>query len=43
MGIPVLGELGFGHCAAQRTMPLGVAAELDTSAQRLSVLQPALR
>ncbi|WP_338595654.1 LD-carboxypeptidase [Saccharopolyspora sp. SCSIO 74807] len=43
LGIPVLGELGFGHCAAQRTMPLGVAAELDTSAQRLSVLQPALR
>ncbi|WP_243788829.1 LD-carboxypeptidase [Saccharopolyspora gloriosae] len=43
LGIPVLWELGFGHCAAQRTVPLGVAAELDTAAQRLSILQPALR
>ncbi|MEU6133160.1 LD-carboxypeptidase [Saccharopolyspora sp. NPDC047091] len=43
LGVPVLWELGFGHCAAQRTVPLGVAAELDTAAQRLSVLQPALR
>lgn len=42
LGVPVLWELGFGHCAAQRTIPLGVAAELDTDAQRLSILQPAL-
>ncbi|NYI83808.1 muramoyltetrapeptide carboxypeptidase [Saccharopolyspora hordei] len=42
LGVPVLWELGFGHCTAQRTIPLGVAAELDTDAQRLSVLQPAL-
>lgn len=42
LGIPVLWELGFGHCPAQRTVPLGVSAELDTSAQRLTVLQPAL-
>ncbi|MER7011325.1 LD-carboxypeptidase [Saccharopolyspora sp. NPDC000359] len=42
LGVPVLWELGFGHCTAQRTIPLGVAAELDTDAQRLSILQPAL-
>ncbi|WP_406689682.1 LD-carboxypeptidase [Saccharopolyspora sp. ID03-671] len=43
LGVPILWELGFGHCEAQRTVPLGVAAELDADAQRLSVLQPALR
>ncbi|RRO18088.1 LD-carboxypeptidase [Saccharopolyspora rhizosphaerae] len=43
LGVPVLWELGFGHCDAQRTVPLGVAAELDADAQRLSILQPALR
>ncbi|MER7078800.1 muramoyltetrapeptide carboxypeptidase [Saccharopolyspora kobensis] len=42
LGVPILWELGFGHCAAQRTVPLGVAAELDTDAQRLSILKPAL-
>lgn len=43
LGVPIMWELGFGHCDAQRTIPLGVAAELDTDAQRLSILQPALR
>ena len=43
LGVPILWDLGFGHCEAQRTIPLGVAAELDADAQRLSVLQPALR
>ncbi len=42
LGIPVVWELGFGHCTGQRTVPLGVAAELDTDAQRLSILRPAL-
>lgn len=42
LGVPILWELGFGHCAAQRTVPLGVAAELDTDAQRLSILKPVL-
>ncbi|EQD87544.1 peptidase U61 [Saccharopolyspora erythraea D] len=42
LGIPIVWELGFGHCDAQRTIPLGVAAELDTDARRLSILQPAL-
>ncbi|MFR9728747.1 S66 peptidase family protein [Saccharopolyspora sp. MS10] len=43
LGVPVLWELGFGHCPAQRTVPLGVTAELDTAARTLSILQPALR
>lgn len=43
LGVPVLGELGFGHCVGQRTVPLGVAAELDTAARGLSLNQPALR
>lgn len=43
LGIPVVWELGFGHCSGQRTVPLGVAAELDANAHRLSILQPALR
>ncbi|MEB3367124.1 S66 peptidase family protein [Saccharopolyspora mangrovi] len=43
LGVPILWDLGFGHCEAQRTIPLGVAAELDADAQRLTVLQPALR
>jgi muramoyltetrapeptide carboxypeptidase len=42
LGVPIAWELGFGHCAAQRSVPLGVAAELDTDAHRLTVLQPAL-
>lgn len=43
LGIPVVWELGFGHCPGQRTVPLGVAAELDTDAHRLSILHPTLR
>ncbi|WP_310278434.1 S66 peptidase family protein [Haloactinomyces albus] len=42
LGIPILEELGFGHCADQRTIALGVAAELDTEARQLTLLQPAL-
>ena len=43
LGVPVLGELGFGHCAGQRTIPLGVSAELDTAARTLSLNRAALR
>nr|WP_228046084.1 LD-carboxypeptidase [Saccharopolyspora sp. HNM0983] len=43
LGVPVLGGLGFGHCAGQRTVPLGVAAEVDTAARALSLTRPALR
>ncbi|RCW40434.1 muramoyltetrapeptide carboxypeptidase [Halopolyspora algeriensis] len=42
LGIPILGELAFGHCAGQHTVPLGVAAELDADARQLTLLQPAL-
>lgn len=43
LGVPIMWELGFGHCAAQRTVPLGVAAELDADARRLTISNPALR
>ncbi len=42
LGVPVGWELGFGHCAGQATVPLGVPAELDADAGTLTVLQPAL-
>ncbi len=42
LGVPIVWELGFGHCPNQRTIPLGTAAELDTDAHRLTLLQPAL-
>lgn len=42
LGVPVVWDLGFGHCAGQLTVPLGVAAELDAEAATLTVLQPAL-
>jgi muramoyltetrapeptide carboxypeptidase len=42
LGVPVVGELGFGHCPEQLTMPLGVEVELDAGARTLTVLEPAL-
>jgi muramoyltetrapeptide carboxypeptidase len=38
LGVPILGELGFGHCADQFTVPLGVDVELDADARTLTVL-----
>ncbi|MGZ3145422.1 S66 peptidase family protein [Lentzea chajnantorensis] len=38
LGVPVLGDFGFGHCAGQWTLPLGVAAELDAAAATLRLL-----
>jgi muramoyltetrapeptide carboxypeptidase len=35
LGVPVLGDFGFGHCAGQWSVPLGVPAVLDTSARSL--------
>ena len=29
LGVPVVEELGFGHCATALTIPLGVPAVLD--------------
>lgn len=38
LGVPVLGEFGFGHCAGSWSLPLGVPAELDASAGSLTLL-----
>jgi muramoyltetrapeptide carboxypeptidase len=43
LGIPTIWELGFGHCPAQLTVPLGVPAELDADNGTLTMLEPALR
>ncbi|WP_092927897.1 S66 peptidase family protein [Actinopolyspora alba] len=37
LGVPVLWELGFGHCDGQLTVPLGVSAELDAEAGTLTL------
>ncbi|ANZ40760.1 hypothetical protein BBK82_36980 [Lentzea guizhouensis] len=38
LGVPVLGEFGFGHCAGQWTLPLGARAVLDASAGTLTLV-----
>ncbi|KJS52968.1 LD-carboxypeptidase [Streptomyces rubellomurinus] len=42
LGIPVLWELGFGHCPSSLTVPLGVPALLDADAGTLTLDLPAL-
>lgn len=42
LGIPILGELGFGHGEDPVTVPLGVQATLDADAGTLSLSTPAL-
>lgn len=42
LGIPTIWELGFGHCPAQLTVPLGAEARLDADNGTLTILQPAL-
>jgi muramoyltetrapeptide carboxypeptidase len=42
LGVPILGELGFGHGADPITVPLGVRAHLDADAGTLVVAEPAL-
>ncbi|MGV9555542.1 S66 peptidase family protein [Streptomyces sp. NPDC003522] len=42
LGVPVVEELGFGHCDGALTVPLGVAAELDADAGTLTLAAPAL-
>ncbi|WP_454859954.1 S66 peptidase family protein [Promicromonospora soli] len=42
LGVPILGELGFGHGPDPVTVPLGVSAELDADAGTLTLDQPAL-
>ncbi|MFJ9538401.1 LD-carboxypeptidase [Streptomyces sp. NPDC101225] len=43
LGVPVVEEFGFGHCAGALTVPFGVTAELDADAGTLTLAQPALR
>jgi muramoyltetrapeptide carboxypeptidase len=43
LGVPVVEEFGFGHCAGALTIPFGVAAELDADAGTLTLDEPALR
>ena len=38
LGVPILGDFGFGHCAGQWSLPLGVEAALDVDARTLTVL-----
>ncbi|MFE1439587.1 LD-carboxypeptidase [Streptomyces sp. NPDC058739] len=42
LGVPVVEEFGFGHCAGAVTVPFGVAAELDADAGALTLAAPAL-
>ncbi|MGX1565257.1 S66 peptidase family protein [Streptomyces sp. NPDC055506] len=42
LGVPVVEEFGFGHGEGALTMPLGMAAELDTVIGTLTFDQPAL-
>lgn len=42
LGVPVLAGADIGHGRSQRTYPLGVRAELDTSAGALRLCTPAL-
>ncbi|MFB6893723.1 LD-carboxypeptidase [Kitasatospora sp. NPDC056327] len=42
LGIPVVWELGFGHCPSPLTVPLGVPALLDADAGTLTLDLPAL-
>ncbi|MFF0838064.1 MULTISPECIES: LD-carboxypeptidase [unclassified Streptomyces] len=43
LGVPVLEEIGFGHCDGALTVPFGVTAELDADAGTLTLDEPALR
>lgn len=42
LGIPVVWEMGFGHCADQLTIPLGAQATLDGDLCTLTLDAPAL-
>ncbi|GAA1917414.1 LD-carboxypeptidase [Streptomyces sodiiphilus] len=42
LGVPVVEELGFGHCPEPLTVPLGVPAVLDAGAATLTFEVPAL-
>lgn len=42
LGVPVVEEIGFGHCDGALTVPFGVTAELDADAGTLTLDEPAL-
>jgi len=42
LGVPMLGEFGFGHVASAPTLPLGVEALLDADLGTLTFPSPAL-
>jgi muramoyltetrapeptide carboxypeptidase len=42
LGVPMVWELGFGHCSPSLSVPLGVAATLDAEAGTLTLDEPAL-
>ena len=42
LGVPIVGELGFGHGPDPMTVPLGTGAELDADAGTLTLDLPAL-
>jgi muramoyltetrapeptide carboxypeptidase len=42
LGIPVVWEMGFGHCSDQLTIPLGAQATLDGDLCTLTLDEPAL-
>ncbi|HEX6355041.1 LD-carboxypeptidase [Actinophytocola sp.] len=42
LGIPVVWEFGFGHCADQLTIPLGAEATVDADQGTLTLREPAL-
>ncbi len=42
LGVPIVGELGFGHGPGAITVPLGVPATLDAAAAALTLEIPAL-
>lgn len=43
LGVPVVEEFGFGHCAPALTVPLGLEATLDADEGTLKFAEPALR
>jgi muramoyltetrapeptide carboxypeptidase len=43
LGLPIVWELGFGHCADQLTVPLGASAILDADQGTITLAEPALR
>ncbi len=42
LGVPIIADLGFGHCDSTITVPLGVPAVLDADAGTLTLDVPAL-